>query len=196
ARDGHEPERRRRAAVVVEPGVAALLVLHELRGARPELRSQPLLPEVRRLDDVGIAGDHRVHASRLLPRVAYQRSRLDRKGSGERRVEPPACGCMYCRMRGELTLPNPMGLVYADLEVRRESGPSCNVRFLVDSGATLSVLPWQVWHTLGLKPLRSMVFTLADGTTMRERTRRPMRMILALSDSRPAPRYALHPVDR
>jgi len=62
-----------------------------------------------------------------------------------------------------------MGLVYADLEVRRERGPSCNVRFLVDSGATLSVLPWQVWHTLDLKPLRAMDFTLADGTTMRRR---------------------------
>ena len=76
---------------------------------------------------------------------------------------------MYCHVRSELTLPHPMGLVYADLEVRRERGPSCNVRFLVDSGATLSVLPWQVWHTLGLKPLRAMDFTLADGTTMRRR---------------------------
>src|SRR5262249_25640107 len=85
------------------------------------------------------------------------------------RVERPSYRCMYCRMCGGLTLPHPMGLVYADIEVRRERGPACNVRFLVDSGATLSVLPWRVWHTLGLKPLRTMVFTLADGTTMRRR---------------------------
>jgi aspartyl protease family protein len=62
-----------------------------------------------------------------------------------------------------------MGLVYADLEVRRESGPACHGRFLVDSGATLTVLPWAVWHTLDLKPLRAMDFVLADGTTMRRR---------------------------
>ena len=70
-------------------------------------------------------------------------------------------------MRGELTLPHPMGLVYADLEVRREGGPARNVRFLVDSGATLSVLLWEDWHALGLvlNPF--------------ERTLRPMRMILA-----------------
>ena len=76
---------------------------------------------------------------------------------------------MYCDMPQELTVPHPMGLVYADVEVRRESGPSCKVRFLVDSGATLTVLPWQVWHTLELKPLRTMDFVLADGTTMRRR---------------------------
>ena|ERR1043166_474283 len=76
---------------------------------------------------------------------------------------------MYCRMRADLALPHPMGLVYADVEVRRERGPVCHVRFLVDSGATLSVLPWRVWHTLGLKPLRAMQFILADGTTMRRR---------------------------
>jgi clan AA aspartic protease len=76
---------------------------------------------------------------------------------------------MYRRMRGELTLPHPMGLIHAEVEVRREGGPSRTVRFLVDSGASLSVLPWSVWHALGLKPLRAMRFSLADGRTMRRR---------------------------
>src|SRR5438477_4779745 len=76
---------------------------------------------------------------------------------------------MYCRMPPDLALPHPMGLVYADVEVRREGGPVCRVRFLVDSGAPLSVLPWPVWDALGLKALRTMDFVLADGTTMRRR---------------------------
>src|ERR1051325_10355622 len=76
---------------------------------------------------------------------------------------------MNCRMPAYLTVPHPMGLVYAELEVHREGGPACNVRFLVDSGATLSLLPWRAWPPLGLKPLRSMVFSLADGTTIRRR---------------------------
>ena len=76
---------------------------------------------------------------------------------------------MYCGMRAELTLPHPMGLIYAEVEVRREDGPSRKVKFLVDSGAMLSVLPWSVWHALGLEPRRSMRFSLADGRTMRRR---------------------------
>ncbi|HLY36812.1 MAG TPA: aspartyl protease family protein [Candidatus Binatia bacterium] len=62
-----------------------------------------------------------------------------------------------------------MGLVYADVDVWREGGASRTVEFLVDSGATLSVLPWPVWHALGLEPLRTMKFVLADGTTTRRR---------------------------
>src|SRR5262249_52692112 len=59
ASHGDEPERGRGAAVVVEPGVAALLVLHELRRARTELGREPGLPEIGRLDDVRVARDHR-----------------------------------------------------------------------------------------------------------------------------------------
>ena len=62
---------------------------------------------------------------------------------------------MYCGMPRKPALPNPMGLVYADVEVHREGGAPSTVRFLVDSGATFSVLPWPVWHALGLKPLPS-----------------------------------------
>lgn len=38
------------------------------------------------------------------------------------------------------------------------------MRFLVDSGATYSLLPDDVWRSLGLTPKRSITFMLADGT--------------------------------
>jgi len=62
-----------------------------------------------------------------------------------------------------------MGLVYVDMEVYRERGVEKTVRFLVDSGAFHSVLPWDVWHALGLEARRSMDFSLADGTLIRRR---------------------------
>jgi predicted aspartyl protease len=60
-----------------------------------------------------------------------------------------------------------VGLVHVDVEVGRESGPRHTVRFLVDSGAAYSVLPTAVWQALGLQPLRTMDFVLADGTLIR-----------------------------
>lgn len=38
------------------------------------------------------------------------------------------------------------------------------VEFLVDSGAVYSLLPFKAWKALGLKPKKTMTFTLADGT--------------------------------
>jgi aspartyl protease family protein len=63
-----------------------------------------------------------------------------------------------------------VGVVTIRMEVRRDGGPSREVEFLVDSGATLSVLPWTVWRALGLRPKRVMRFALADGRTIRRRT--------------------------
>lgn len=60
-----------------------------------------------------------------------------------------------------------MGLTHVAMEVGRDDGPHCGVRFIVDSGATYSVLPWKVWHKLGLTPKRRLDFVLADGSTMR-----------------------------
>jgi clan AA aspartic protease len=57
-------------------------------------------------------------------------------------------------------------MVHVDVEVSRAGEPGQVVRFLVDSGAAYSVLPWDVWHTLGLGPERGMEFVLADGTTI------------------------------
>jgi clan AA aspartic protease len=62
-----------------------------------------------------------------------------------------------------------VGLVFIDAEVQGPKGVRRSLRFLVDSGASYSLLPPKVWRALGLKPTRSMVFTLADGTEIRRR---------------------------
>lgn len=56
---------------------------------------------------------------------------------------------------------------YLEGIVTGPTGKQATVRFLVDSGATL--LPPEVWQDLGLRPKRSVVFTLADGTTLERR---------------------------
>lgn len=61
-----------------------------------------------------------------------------------------------------------MGLTYVECEVRNLIGKKalCEVKFLVDSGAVYSVLPETVWKKLGLKSIRTVEFTLADGTAI------------------------------
>jgi predicted aspartyl protease len=59
-----------------------------------------------------------------------------------------------------------MGIVYVD-GVVKHGGKSIEVRFLVDSGATYTVLTENVWRELGLKPLGEIEFILADGTVIR-----------------------------
>ena len=58
-------------------------------------------------------------------------------------------------------------MVHVDVDVSREGGAPTTVRFLVDSGAAYSVLPYEVWRGLGLGPNRSMDFVHADGTAIR-----------------------------
>ena len=62
-----------------------------------------------------------------------------------------------------------MGLVFVDAEVQGRARRRRPVRFLVDSGATYSVLPRRLWRAIGLEPKRTMVFTLADGTELRRK---------------------------
>jgi len=62
-----------------------------------------------------------------------------------------------------------MGLVYVGMVVSREDGPQHTVKFLLDSGAMFSVLPWRTWHALGLEPKRRLEFSLADGSIIRRR---------------------------
>jgi clan AA aspartic protease len=57
-----------------------------------------------------------------------------------------------------------MGLTYVEEVVAGPSGKSAPVRFLVDSGATYTLLPHAVCQELGLRPKRSHTFVLADGT--------------------------------
>jgi clan AA aspartic protease len=61
-----------------------------------------------------------------------------------------------------------MGIVYVD-GIVKHGEKSVKVRFLVDSGATYTVLTESVWRELELKPLSEMEFILADGTVIRRK---------------------------
>ena len=62
-----------------------------------------------------------------------------------------------------------MGLSYIEGTVAGPSGEKKTVKFLIDSGATYTVLPQAVWQSLGLEPTRSVTCILADGTTIERR---------------------------
>jgi predicted aspartyl protease len=55
------------------------------------------------------------------------------------------------------------------MQVGRNGAPRHAVDFLVDSGVVYTVLPWNVWRRLKLKPTRRLKFSLADGTTIERR---------------------------
>lgn len=59
-----------------------------------------------------------------------------------------------------------MGLTFIEGTVTSPGGTQRTVKFLVDSGATYTLLPETVWREMGLAPKRTMEFTLADGTTI------------------------------
>jgi clan AA aspartic protease len=59
-----------------------------------------------------------------------------------------------------------MGVTYIEGIVTGVNDKKATIRFLVDSGATYSLLPHKDWKAIGLSPKRSMTFTLADGTTL------------------------------
>jgi len=56
-------------------------------------------------------------------------------------------------------------MTFLEGEVEGPAGKT-KVKFLIDSGATYSLLPLNAWKTIGLKPKRTLEFTLADGTTI------------------------------
>ncbi|MBI4004831.1 aspartyl protease family protein [Candidatus Roizmanbacteria bacterium] len=62
-----------------------------------------------------------------------------------------------------------MGVTYVRLNVKNPQHPSKTLEreFLVDSGATYSVVPKKELKELGIKPHRKQEFTLADGTKVR-----------------------------
>ena len=57
-----------------------------------------------------------------------------------------------------------MGITYIEGEVTGPGGKAATVRFLVDSGASYSLLAEKDWQAVGLKAKRTVAFTLADGT--------------------------------
>ena len=62
-----------------------------------------------------------------------------------------------------------MGVTYIEGVVRGPNGHPATVRFLVDSGATYTLLPEKDWQAIGLKPKRTATFSLADGTQVDRR---------------------------
>lgn len=61
-----------------------------------------------------------------------------------------------------------MGITYIEGKVRGPAGEA-NVMFLVDSGAVYSLLPEEVWKSIGLTPIREHEFILADGSTIKRK---------------------------
>ncbi|MDA2934927.1 aspartyl protease family protein [Acidobacteria bacterium AH-259-D05] len=59
-----------------------------------------------------------------------------------------------------------MGLTHVEGVVTGANNKQARVRFLVDSGATYTLLPYHNWQAIALSPKRSLVFTLADGTAL------------------------------
>jgi len=57
-----------------------------------------------------------------------------------------------------------MGLVYVEGTVSSPTGQQATLQFLVDSGATYTLLPHDTWRSIGLTPKRSIRCRLADGT--------------------------------
>ncbi len=57
-----------------------------------------------------------------------------------------------------------MGITYVEAEAIGPTGKRAPVRLMVDSGATYSLLPEDVWKAIELEPRREMSFSLADGT--------------------------------
>ena len=61
-----------------------------------------------------------------------------------------------------------LGLVYV-AGIVKHRGKEVRVNFLVDSGATYTVLTERVWRELGLEPIGEMEFILVDGAIVRRR---------------------------
>lgn len=59
-----------------------------------------------------------------------------------------------------------MGVAFVEGRVKGPSNKTETVKFLIDSGATYSLLPKAVWEAIGLEPKRKLSFILADGTSL------------------------------
>ena len=57
-----------------------------------------------------------------------------------------------------------MGLTFIDGKVTGKNNVEKTVNFLVDSGANYTLLNKETWEILELKPKKTLIFTLADGT--------------------------------
>lgn len=57
-----------------------------------------------------------------------------------------------------------MGLTYIEGKLTGKNNVTETVKFLVDSGASYTLLPKIVWEKLRLKPKKKLTFTLDDGS--------------------------------
>ncbi len=62
-----------------------------------------------------------------------------------------------------------MGVTYLEGLLTGATGKQATVRFLVDSGATYTLVPAEASRLLELQPKRTVTFSLADGTTIERR---------------------------
>src|SRR5205085_2697577 len=72
-----------------------------------------------------------------------------------------SCGLVRYTKKGDR-----MGLTYVMATVTGPAGKSARVKFLVDSGAEYTLLPFAFWKAIKLVPKRAATFTLSDGTTI------------------------------
>ena len=61
-----------------------------------------------------------------------------------------------------------MGIIYVDAKVKN-LGREIQLRLLVDSGATYTVLKKEIWENLNLKPKGEVELVLADGTIIKRK---------------------------
>ncbi|MGA3322926.1 MAG: retroviral-like aspartic protease family protein [Terriglobia bacterium] len=62
-----------------------------------------------------------------------------------------------------------MGLIHIEGTVTGPNGKQATLKFLLDSGATYTLLPQQVWRGIELEPMDSVKCILADGTEVERR---------------------------
>jgi len=64
-----------------------------------------------------------------------------------------------------------MGITNAILKVKehRKSEKFAEVNFLIDSGAVYSLVPGKILDQLDIEPYREMIFSMADGTSIKRR---------------------------
>jgi clan AA aspartic protease len=60
-----------------------------------------------------------------------------------------------------------MGLTHIEAKVTGPNNENTSVLFLVDSGASYSLLPLEIWQQLGLVPNRETTAVIADGTKLK-----------------------------
>src|SRR6267154_1470037 len=90
---------------------------------------------------------------------------VTRGGSGIGRATALACGPVYNQFDAKTPkLETIMGITFVEGTVTGKKSKKASVKFHVDSGAQYSLVPEKDWKAIGLKPKRTMTFSLADGT--------------------------------